>query len=168
MQAKNSAGNDCPRLPRVAGRNLTATAGNLREAFRASLTWKSQGRFFQTQGRFLLTSSKQFDQSNHLPPLKSMVNTSNLILFQKKLDCSLLAFQSAVQKHTRHWKVLHYRQIVEKITIGNQNWFGNELIDFAVFWLDYAWFFRFHICIDWNLQKLLNCNWFFDVIKAVR
>ena len=56
------------------------------------------GGFFRTSGRFLLSSFKHFDQSNNLLPLKSMVNPSNLILFQKKLDCSLLALQTVIQK----------------------------------------------------------------------
>ena len=44
------------------------------------------GRLFSKgkgKARFLLSSSKHFDQSNHLLLLKSMVNPSNLILFQK-------------------------------------------------------------------------------------
>ena len=31
------------------------------------------------------------------------------------------------------------------------------------FWLDYAWFCRFHICMDWNLQELLY--WFLTTLE---
>ena len=68
------------------------------------------GGFFQTSGRFLLSSSTQFDQCNHLLPLRSLVNPSKLFLFQKKLDRSLLTFQCVIQEKTFPWKILQYRQ----------------------------------------------------------
>ena len=73
-----AAGNDCLRFPRVIGGNLPAPAGNLRGAFIDRVV----GDFFKPWG-LLLSSSKHLDQSNHLLFFKSMVNLSNLILFQR-------------------------------------------------------------------------------------
>ena len=92
MQANISAGNDCLQFPQVTGGNLPAPAGNLREDFIDPVRAD-----FQTCGWFLLSSIEQFDQCKHLRPLKSMLNPPKLILLQK-MDCSLLALQSDIQK----------------------------------------------------------------------
>ena len=85
MHAKISAGNDCLRFSRVAGGNLPAPASNLREAFivciRADFNKPSDVSFYPVP--------KQFDQSNHLLPDS----------VPKKVDCSLLALQSVIQKN---------------------------------------------------------------------
>ena len=67
------------------------------------------GGFFQASGRVFSSSSKHFDQSNHLLPLKSMVNTSNLISFQKCWSVLCWLFKSISKKIAR-WKSLHYHQ----------------------------------------------------------
>ena len=46
-----------------------------------------------------------------------MVNPSILILFRKKVDCSLLAVQSVIQKHTVQWIILHYHQLDQKLVV---------------------------------------------------
>ena len=94
MQAKISAGNDCFRFLRVSGGNLPAPAGNSHEVFIVRV----RADFFKPRDVSLLFSSKHLEQSNHLSLLKSMENPSNLILFQKNLDCSLLALQTVIQK----------------------------------------------------------------------
>ena len=62
MQTKISAGNDCLRFPLVTGGNLPEPAGNSHEVF----VFRVRADFYQTSGRFFLSSSKHFDQSNHL------------------------------------------------------------------------------------------------------
>ena len=118
MESKISAGTNCLQFPQVTGGNLPAPAGNLGESFIV------RGNF-QTQGRFLLSSSKHFDESNHLLPLTSMVNPSNLILLQ------------------RSWTVL----------VGSSNSFPKKLLNGSVFttikmignWL-LSLFRTFHSC----------------------
>ena len=80
MQAKISTGTDCLRFLRVTGGNLPAPAGNSHEVF----IIRVRVDFFKARAVFFSSGTKQFDQSNHLLPLKSMVNLSNLILFQKR------------------------------------------------------------------------------------
>ena len=79
MQAKISAGTDCLRFLRVTGGNLPAPAGNSHEVFIVRI----RADIFEPRDVFL-SSSKHLDHSNQLLPLKSMVNPSNLILFQKR------------------------------------------------------------------------------------
>ena len=105
MQAQIFAGNDYLRFPQVTGGNLPAPAGNLREAFidlvRAD---------FQTYGRFLLSSIEQFDQSNPLLPLKSVVNPSKFILFQKTWTVHCWLFNPFSKKKHNSMKKIHYHQ----------------------------------------------------------
>ena len=99
MQAKISAGNDCLRFLRVTGGNLPAPAGKLGEAFYCS----GQVGFFQRErgkARFLLSSSKHFEQSNHFLLLKSMVNPSNLILFRKSWSVPCCLFKPLYKKNS--------------------------------------------------------------------
>ena len=67
----------------------------------------ASGRIFHTSGRFFLSISKHLDHSNHLLPLKSMVNPSNLILFQKSWSVPCWLFKQ-LSKKTAHWRSLHY------------------------------------------------------------
>ena len=79
MQAKISAGTDCLRFLRVTGGNLPAPAGNSHEVFIV----RGRADFFKPRDvSFYPVGNTLTDQSNHLLPLKSMVNPSNLILFQ--------------------------------------------------------------------------------------
>ena len=115
MQAKISAGNDCLRFPQVTGGNFPAPAGKLGEAFIVPV----RSAFFQGErrkARFLLSSSKHFDQSNHLLLLKSMVNPSNLILFQKSWNVPCWLFKPLNKKAAR-WKSHHYHQNDRELAI---------------------------------------------------
>ena len=93
MQAKISVGNDYLRFPQVTGGILLCP----QVIHMKSLLFAS-GRILLNLGMFFLSSTKQFGQYNHLLSLRSKVNPSIRILFQKKLDCSLLALQSVIQK----------------------------------------------------------------------
>ena len=46
-----------------------------------------------------------------------MVHPSNLILFQQKLECRLLALQSYNQKNTSQRKIHHYRQNDKELAV---------------------------------------------------
>ena len=94
MQAKTSAGNDCLRFPKVTCGNSPAPVGNLHEAFivrvRADFLKPRDASFYPVPNTLTEVT---------LLLLKSMVNPSNLILFQKSwTGQSLLALQSVIQK----------------------------------------------------------------------
>ena len=107
MPAKISAGNDCLRFPQVSGGNFPAPAAKIGEAFIVPV----RSAFFKGKGKgtFPLSISKHSDQSNHLLLLKSTVNPSNLILFQKSWTVPCWRFKP-LSKKTARWKSLHYRQ----------------------------------------------------------
>ena len=105
MQAKISAGTDCLRFLRVTGGNLPAPAGNSHEVF----IIRVRADFFKPRAVFFSSSTKQFDQTNHWLPLKSMVNLSNLLLFQKRWSVLCWLFKPISKKTVRR-KSLHYHQ----------------------------------------------------------
>ena len=80
MQAKFSAGNVCLRFPQVTDDNLPAPAGNLREEFCVCVL----GWTFSNAGTFSFDQYYTTFLSNQLLPLKTMVDTSKLIPFQKR------------------------------------------------------------------------------------
>ena len=105
MHVKLSAGNDCLRFPQVVGGNLSTPAGKLREVFSVPV----RSAFFEPGDVFFYPVSNNFTNATIcLLPLRSMINSSNLILFQK-MDFSLLAFQWVIQNKFQ-WRTLHYRQ----------------------------------------------------------
>ena len=114
MQAKISAGTDCLRFLRVTGENLSAPAGNSHEVFIVRV----RADFFSPRDVSFLSSSKHLDESNHLLPLKSMVNPSNLILFQKSLHCHQNDRELAVVT----FLVLSLIPSEGKITSKNRSW----------------------------------------------
>ena len=124
MQAKISAGNDCLRFPRVTGGNLSAPAGNSHEVFIVRVS--RPGGFFQTSGRFFLSSSKHFDQNTHLLPLKSMVNPSNMNFFQKKAGLFLAGSSNRYPK----------KQLAEKV-FTTIKMIGNWLL--SLFWFSHSY-----------------------------
>ena len=94
MQAKISADNDCLRFLQVTGGKLLHP-----QVIFVKTSLFLSGRLFSNLRTFFFSSVEQFDQCNHLLPLRSMVNPSKMIPFQKKLDCSLSAFQSVIRKN---------------------------------------------------------------------
>ena len=114
MLAKISAGNDYLRFPQVTGGILPAPAGNSHEVFIVRV----RVDFIKPRDVFL-SSTKQFDQCNHLLSLRSMVNPSKTILFQKKFDCSLLALQSVIQRKTFQLELLHSHQNDQELAVVN-------------------------------------------------
>ena len=112
MQAKISAGTDCLRFPRVTGGNLPTPGGNSHDVFIVRV----RGNFFKPRNVSLLSSFKHFDQSNHLLPLESMVNPTNLILFQKRWTVPWWLFKLLCKKTARR-KSLHYHQNDRELTI---------------------------------------------------
>ena len=79
MKAKFSAGKYWLRFSQETGGNLPAPAENLREAS----TVRTRVDFFHSEKRLPLFNTKQLDQSCNFLPLKSMINPSKIILFQK-------------------------------------------------------------------------------------
>ena len=106
MQAKISTGNDCLRFPQVTGGNLPAPAGKLREAFIVPV----RSAFFKPRDVSFYPVSNNLTNVTPCCLWGQWQNPSKLILFQKNLDCSLLAFQGVIQKKTFQWKILHYHQ----------------------------------------------------------
>ena len=84
MQAKISAGNNCLRISQVTGEIYLRP-----QVICVKRLLFVSRRIFSNLETFLfilLSSTKHFkhsDRSKHLLPLKSMVNPSNLIMFQK-------------------------------------------------------------------------------------
>ena len=121
MKAKISARNDCLRFPQVTGGNFPAPAGKLCEAFIVPV----RSAFLRERGkaRFLLSSSKHFDQCNHLLLLKSRVNPSFKFDFvSKELECSLQALQTVIQKNSS----------LKKSSLPSK-WSGTGYCHFSVF-----------------------------------
>ena len=61
-----------------------------------------------------------------------------------------------------HWT------FIETSAFGFRNWFDHEGNDFGDFLLESASFCRLHICMDWNLHELIDCDWLFttsDLLK---
>ena len=76
-------------------------------------------RFFPRErgkARFLLSSSKHFDESNHLLLLKSMVNPSMFFLFQKSWSVPCWPFKPLYKK-TAQWKTHHCHQNDRELAI---------------------------------------------------
>ena len=162
MQAKISAGTDGLRFLRITGGNLPAPAGNLREAFIVRV----REDFFKPRD-VSLSSSKHLDQSNHLLPLKTMVNLSNLILFQKSRTVPCWLFKP-LSKETARWKSLHYHQKHRELAVDtfqvfslipgegkmsskSRNWSWIALETQCIF-DEHYWFFKKH----WNVNKTRN------------
>ena len=117
MQAKISAGNDCPRFPQVTGGNLLAPAGNLGEAFIVRV----RADFLKPKD-VSSCSTIYFGRSNHLLPLKSMVKPSNLILFEKSWTVHCWLFNPLS-------KILHSK---EKFFTMIGNWVLSLLTSFTI------------------------------------
>ena len=117
---KISAGNDCLPFPQVTGGHLLAPAGNLSEAFIDPV----RADFFKRRDVFL-SNIKQFDQCNHLLPLKSMVNLSKLILFQKSWTLHSWLFNPLSKK-------IHFSEKLFSIAKMIGNWLLSPLTSFTI------------------------------------
>ena len=153
MQAKISAGTDCMRFPCVTGGNLPAPAGNSLEVFIVCL----RANFFKTYGSFLLSSSKHFDQSNYLLPLKSMVNSSKLILFQKIWTVPCWLFKP-FSKKTAPWKSLHYHQNDWELAVVTFSVCSLIPSEGKMFSRGKSWSWM-HTCLSPGAQILFGLKW---------
>ena len=93
MQAEISAGNDCLRFPQVTCGNSHAPVGNLQEAFivrvRADFLKPRDASFYRVPNTLIEVTLAAFEVNGKLFKFDSV---------PKKLDSSLLALQSVIQK----------------------------------------------------------------------
>ena len=112
------------------------------------------GNFFQAAGCFLLTSTKQFYQSNHLLLLK-------LIVSPKQLDCSLLAIQSVIQEIQQAKTFLTVASLIK-------NWLL-PLFDLSAFLLIYQAkenSNKTRIWVSIPLENMVHFSWYVTLLNS--
>ena len=111
MQAKISTGNNYVRFPQVIGGYLPASASKLRNFFVVDVK-----RVFIKLRDVSFYPVSNSDENNHLLPLKSMLNLSKLILFQKMWTVQCWLFNPLSEKNTASWQLLQKRKKDRKST----------------------------------------------------
>ena len=120
MQAKTSAGNDCLRFPQVTCGNSPAPVGNSHEAFivrvRVDFLKPRDASFYPVPNTLTEVTIAAFEVNGKPFKFDSV---------PKKLDCSLLALQSIIQK-------IHFNEKFFAIAEMIGNWLLSLLTSFTI------------------------------------
>ena len=120
MQAKISAGNDCQRFQHLTGGNSPAPVVNLHEAFivrvKADFLKPREASFYPVPNTLTEVTLAAFEVNGKSFKFDSV---------PKKLDCSMLALQSIIQKIHLNEKFLSIAKMIG-------NWLLSLLTSFTI------------------------------------